>query len=79
VKECDEKMMQSLLDEPSVAEQAKKMTPQELALYKKMLVTSGVYAQYVTEQERKEFEQNKRDLRQSVDGLVQSAKRIFGR
>jgi hypothetical protein len=42
--------MQALLDEPGVKEHVERMTQGELELYKKLLVSQGIYSQYVKEQ-----------------------------
>jgi hypothetical protein len=49
----DEKIMNKLLSEPKVRKNVMKMTANELQFFKEALVSSGVYAQYVKEQEKK--------------------------
>lgn len=44
----DDKIMQKLLDE--VGENVDKMTPDELEFYKALLVRTGIYAQFVYDQ-----------------------------
>lgn len=46
----DPEIMQSLLDEPEVRKHVERMTQGELELYKKLLVSQGIYSQYVKEQ-----------------------------
>ena len=43
-------IMQALLDEPGVKEHVERMTQDELELYKKLLVSQGIYSQYAKEQ-----------------------------
>lgn len=45
----DEKIMQELLDSPSVKKNVAKMTPEVLAYFKELLVKQGVYARFVQE------------------------------
>lgn len=47
--EIDEKILEKLLNEPSVKPQVDKMTPAELRLFKELLVSQGIYARYVKE------------------------------
>lgn len=48
----DEKIMAKLLDEPGVREFVGTMTQEELAWYKDLLVSQGIYAGYVKEQDK---------------------------
>lgn len=45
----DPKIMAELLAEPGVKEKVEKLTPGELALFKKLLVSQGIYSQYAKE------------------------------
>ena len=49
----DEKIMAELLEQPEVKLEVAKMTPEVLALYKDLLVSEGIYQQYVREQGKK--------------------------
>jgi len=51
-QQIDETIMQELLDTPKVKEEIKGMSPDALAWYMELLVSEGIYAQYV--KERKE-------------------------
>jgi hypothetical protein len=42
-------IMRELLDQESVKEYVDKMTPEELAFYKELLVSQGIYARYAKE------------------------------
>lgn len=45
----DPEIMAELLDEPGVKENVERMTAGELELFKKLLVSQGIYSQYVKE------------------------------
>lgn len=45
--------MAELLAQPDVAEQVMTMTPEELAWYRELLVSQGLYARYVKERKKK--------------------------
>lgn len=45
----DKKIMDQLLNEPGIKEQVAIMKPETLEFYKELLVTQGIYAQYVRE------------------------------
>lgn len=49
----DPKIMQELLDQPGVRENASAMTPGMLDWFKELLVSEGIYARYVKEREAK--------------------------
>ena len=49
MKKTDEKILSELLEQPGVKENTAKMTPAELKLFKKLLVSQGIYAEYVKE------------------------------
>ena len=51
----DPKIMAELLAEPEIAPKVAQMTPKELAYFKKLLVTRGTYARYVSERQNKEI------------------------
>jgi hypothetical protein len=51
--EVDPKIMAELLDKPDIRGKVKKMNPETLAWYKKLLVSGGIYAQYVKERKAK--------------------------
>lgn len=51
--EYDEKIMNELLNQPSVRKKVAKMTPETLEWYKSLLVSSGIYARYVKERKEK--------------------------
>jgi hypothetical protein len=49
VPEVDEKIMAELLKQKGVREHVKNMTPDELAFYRELLVSQGIYARYLKE------------------------------
>ena len=49
MKTENKKIMDELLSQPGIKENVAKMTPAELGLYKRLLVSQGIYAQYVLE------------------------------
>ena len=51
-EKVNEAMMAKLLQEPEVRKSVLKMTANELAFFKKLLVNRGIYARYVKEQEK---------------------------
>jgi hypothetical protein len=51
-KKVDPTILAELLEQPGVKEHVEKMTPRELTWCKELLVSRGIYAQYV--KERKE-------------------------
>jgi hypothetical protein len=51
--EVDPKIMAELLDKPDIRGKVKKMNPETLKWYKAMLVSQGIYAQYVKERKVK--------------------------
>jgi hypothetical protein len=50
-KTVDPVIMADLLREPDIKIYVDKMTPAELDMYKDLLVTTGIYAQYVKERD----------------------------
>jgi hypothetical protein len=51
----DPKLMQALLDSPGVKENVVKMTPEELAWFKELLVKQGIYQRFVLENQKEEL------------------------
>jgi len=49
----DPAIMAELLEQPSVKAQVESMTPDERAFFKELLVSQGIYAQYVKERKAK--------------------------
>lgn len=45
----NQKILNELLEQPGVKENVEKMTPVELSWYKALLVSQGIYANYVKE------------------------------
>lgn len=50
-QEVDEDIMFELLQQPNVRKETASMTAETLAWYKELLVSQGIYAQYVQERE----------------------------
>lgn len=68
--EYDEKVMQALLNEPDIKGKVAQMNPETLTMYKKLLVTQGVYARY-------QYELNMRELGSNANDLFASVKTLF--
>ena len=51
--EVDPAIMAELLAQPGVREQVEQMTPDELDWYKELLVSEGIYKQYVKERKKR--------------------------
>lgn len=51
--EVNEAIMAELLAQPGVAERVAAMAPDELAWYRRLLVSQGIYARYVRERKLK--------------------------
>lgn len=49
----DEKIMAELLDQPDVKREIAGMTPEMLEWYKDLLVSEGIYTQYLKERGKK--------------------------
>lgn len=54
--EVDETIMNDLLSQPTVAKDVLKMTPETLRAFKELLVSEGIYSQYVLEYKNKHQE-----------------------
>lgn len=48
-QKVNEEIMAELLSQPGIKENVDKMTKKELAMYKRLLISNGIYAQYCKE------------------------------
>lgn len=58
--EYDPKIMDELLNKPTVKEKVAQMSPDEIEMFKSLLVSQGTYARYVLERNKEAFKQSVR-------------------
>lgn len=71
--EYDPDIMNDLLAEPEIAENIAQMEPQELELFRQLLVVQGTYKRYVWYLQKKQVME---DVKKNFPGLAKKAREI---